>query len=195
MIRLFDILISLILLTLFSPIMLLFSVWIVLDSEGGILFKQVRIGMNNGQFKILKFRTMSIDSESKGLLTVGADDRITSAGRFLRRTKLDELPQLFNVLKGEMSLVGPRPEVPKYVEMYSDSQKQVLAIRPGITDEASLEFFDESEILSQSNDPVSTYINEIMPRKIELNLPYVQKQTLGKYFKTLVRTAYRIISS
>ncbi|MBT3647146.1 MAG: sugar transferase [Flavobacteriales bacterium] len=194
MIRAFDFFISVLLLVIFSPVLLLLSLWIMLDSKGGILFKQDRIGANSSKFKILKFRTMRLNSESKGLLTVGSDERITDAGKFLRKYKLDELPQLYNVLVGEMSMVGPRPEVEKYVDLYSDDQRKILMVKPGITDRASLEYFEESDILGKSADPESTYIQEIMPRKIVLNMPYVLSPTIGSYFKTLGQTMIKILS-
>ncbi len=194
MIRAFDFFISVLLLVIFSPVLLLLSLWIMLDSKGGILFKQDRIGSNSSKFKILKFRTMRLNSESKGLLTVGSDERITDAGKFLRKYKLDELPQLYNVLVGEMSMVGPRPEVEKYVDLYSDDQRKILMVKPGITDRASLEYFEESDILGKSADPESTYIQEIMPRKIVLNMPYVLSPTIGSYFKTLGQTMIKILS-
>jgi len=137
---------------------------------------------------------MRLNSESKGLLTVGSDERITDAGKFLRKYKLDELPQLYNVLVGEMSMVGPRPEVEKYVDLYSDDQRKILMVKPGITDRASLEYFEESDILGKSADPESTYIQEIMPRKIVLNMPYVLSPTIGSYFKTLGQTMIKILS-
>ncbi|NCG29717.1 MAG: sugar transferase [Bacteroidetes bacterium] len=194
MIRAFDFFISVLLLVIFSPVLLLLSLWIMLDSKGDILFKQDRIGANSSKFKILKFRTMRLNSESKGLLTVGSDERITDAGKFLRKYKLDELPQLYNVLVGEMSMVGPRPEVEKYVDLYSDDQRKILMVKPGITDRASLEYFEESDILGKSADPESTYIQEIMPRKIVLNMPYVLSPTIGSYFKTLGQTMIKILS-
>ena len=194
MIRAFDFFISVLLLVIFSPVLLLLSLWIMLDSKGGILFKQDRIGANSSKFKILKFRTMRLNSESKGLLTVGSDERITDAGKFLRKYKLDELPQLYNVLVGEMSMVGPRPEVEKYVDLYSDDQRKILMVKPGITDRASLEYFEESDILGKSADTESTYIQEIMPRKIVLNMPYVLSPTIGSYFKTLGQTMIKILS-
>lgn len=165
-----------------------------IDSSGPVLFKQVRVGRNGREFSILKFRTMIEDSESKGLqLTVGKDKRITRVGQFLRRYKLDELPQLFNVLKGDMSFVGPRPEVPKYVALYSETQRNILKVRPGITDLASIEYRDESSLLAKSDDPERTYIEEIMPRKFELNAEYLSGISMKKDLELIMKTLVLII--
>jgi len=149
--RAFDIVFSLFLLTLLSPLFLFLSTFIALDSRGGVFFGQIRVGKNGCHFRLLKFRTMRPFSESAGQITVGASDsRITRAGKWLRKYKMDELPQLINILRGQMSVVGPRPEVPRYVEMYTDDQRRVLEVRPGLTDYASLAYFHENEVLAQS---------------------------------------------
>lgn len=150
---------------------------------------QRRVGKNGKQFNLLKYRTMRKNSDKLGLLTVGdRDPRVTPIGRFLRKYKLDEIPQLFNVLKGDMSIVGPRPEVKKYVDLYTEEQRKVLQVRPGITDYASLSYIDENEILADSDDPEKTYIEEVMPAKIELNFKYIENRSLKEYFKLIFLT-------
>lgn len=187
--RLFDILFSLVFLILFLPFFLVISILIILDSKGGAFFRQVRVGKNERTFKLWKFRTMKPMSESAGQITVGMrDPRITNIGYFLRKYKLDELPQLINILVGEMSVVGPRPEVPKYVEMYSEEQKKVLSVRPGLTDFASIDFVNENEILAKSEDPEKAYIEEIMPLKLNLNLKYISEMSLSTDFKIIFGT-------
>lgn len=187
--RLFDIGASSIGLILLSPILILIAICIKLDSKGPVFFKQIRVGKNKELFKIYKFRTMVTDAEKLGKqITVGNDTRITKVGTFIRKCKLDELPQLINVLKGDMSLVGPRPEVPKYVELYDDYQEQILLVQPGITDYASIEFRNESEILGESENPESKYINDIMPYKIELNIKYIKNISLYEDLKLITRT-------
>lgn len=187
--RLFDILFSLVFLILFLPFFLVISILIILDSKGGAFFRQVRVGKNERTFKLWKFRTMRPMSESAGQITVGMrDPRITNIGYFLRKYKLDELPQLINILVGEMSVVGPRPEVPKYVEMYSEEQKKVLSVRPGLTDFASIDFVNENEILAKSEDPEKAYIEEIMPLKLNLNLKYISEMSLSTDFKIIFGT-------
>jgi lipopolysaccharide/colanic/teichoic acid biosynthesis glycosyltransferase len=154
MIRLLDILLSIFGLTLLSPLFLFVSIWIVLDSKGSIFFKQKRMGKDMTEFELLKFRTMYVDSDKSGLLTVGKRDcRITKAGYYLRKFKMDELPQLINVLIGDMSIVGPRPEVRKYVELYNEEQRKVLTVKPGITDNASISYFDENDLLKNQQTP------------------------------------------
>lgn len=166
-------------------------VWI--EGKGGTFFSQIRIGRNGKPFKLLKFRSMKSNSDTDLQLTIGNNDsRITPVGRFLRRFKLDELPQLFNVLRGEMSLVGPRPEVPKYVEMYSRDQLDALRVKPGITDLASIEYIDENTILANSLNPERDYIDIILPRKIELSLKYAQNPTITSYFSILLKTILAI---
>ncbi|CEN79989.1 sugar transferase [Paraclostridium sordellii] len=192
--RIFDIVASLIGLILLSPILIIIAVFIKLDSKGPVFFKQKRVGKNKQIFEIYKFRTMVIDAEKLGKqITVGNDNRITKIGKFIRKCKLDELPQLINVLKGEMSLVGPRPEVPKYVELYDVYQEQVLLVQPGITDYASIEFRNENELLGKSKNPEATYIDEIMPTKIELNLLYIKNISLLEDFKLIFNTILAIL--
>lgn len=154
---------------------------------------QTRVGKNNKDFKLFKFRTMKTDSDKKGLLTVGnTDSRITGTGLWLRKYKLDELPQLFNVLIGEMSLVGPRPEVRKYVELYSHEQLKVLSVKPGITDNASIEYADENELLSKQTEPEKFYISEVMPAKLKINLEYISNQSIAEDFRIILKTFSRI---
>lgn len=192
--RIFDFTVSLIGIVIVSPILLVISILIKLDSKGPILFKQIRVGKNGKPFKIFKFRTMVVDAEKKGMqITVGRDSRITKSGHVLRKTKLDELPQLFNVLTGEMSFVGPRPEVPRYVEMYDENQKSILKVRPGITDLASIEYRNENDLLAKSLDPEATYINEIMPKKIELNIEYLKNMSVLYDIKLIIRTVLVVI--
>lgn len=193
--RLFDIFFSGAMIALLSPVLVGIAVYVALDSRGGVFFRQVRVGRDGRTFKLWKFRTMRPMSEGSGQLTIGANDmRITSAGKVLRKYKIDELPQLLNVLVGEMSMVGPRPEVPKYVAMYSPEQKKVLSIRPGITDHASLHYFEENELLAKSKEPEKTYIEEIMPSKLALNLAYVESHSLWGDVVIIARTAKRMFS-
>ena len=155
---------------------LIIAIIIKATSKGPVFFRQVRVGKDGKEFRIYKFRTMVVDAEKKGMqITVGADSRITGIGKFLRKTKVDELPQLINVLKGQMSFVGPRPEVPRYVALYDDYQRNILRIKPGITELASIVYSDENEVHAKSENPEETYINEIMPKKIALNIEYMQK--------------------
>lgn len=192
--RLFDITLSLVGLIASLPVFVLISIWISLDSKGGVFYLQERIGKDFKPFKLFKFRSMFIDSDKKGLLTVGGkDSRITRSGYFIRKYKLDELAQLINVLKGDMSLVGPRPEVKKYVELYNEEQKKVLSIKPGITDYASIAYYDENEILEKSSNPEKTYIEEIMPHKLSLNLKYIEEQSLFTDIKLIFKTVKKII--
>jgi len=193
MIRFFDIIFSLIGLIILLPFFILLSLLIVITSKGPIFFLQTRVGFKGSDFTLIKFRTMYLDSDKKGLLTVGGrDSRITSIGYFLRKFKLDELPQLINVLFGSMSLVGPRPEVRKYVDIYTDNQKSVLDVKPGITDFASLEYFNENELLANSTNPEETYIKEIMPAKIELNNRFIENRSIGVYFSIIFRTVGKV---
>jgi lipopolysaccharide/colanic/teichoic acid biosynthesis glycosyltransferase len=192
--RLFDIIVSLVMLVLLSPLFLLISLLIIIDSRGGVFYKQVRVGKFGKDFKLFKFRTMRPDSDQKGLLTVGAkDSRITRIGIYLRKYKLDELPQLLNVLGGSMSLVGPRPEVRKYVDLYTEEQAKVLNVKPGITDYASIEYINENEILAQSSNPEKVYIEEVMPAKLKLNQIYIQNPGLLQDLKILLLTIKRIV--
>ena len=189
--RAFDFILSLIGLILLSPIFLIISLLIALSSKGGVFYKQTRVGKDNIDFKVYKFRSMIVDADKKGLLSIGKDGRdprVTKIGYILRKYKLDELPQLINVLKGDMSLVGPRPEVRKYVDLYDDKQKEILKVRPGITDIASITFKNENDLLSQSPNPEDYYIQEIMPKKISLSLEYVKTRTLIKDIKLIFKT-------
>jgi lipopolysaccharide/colanic/teichoic acid biosynthesis glycosyltransferase len=193
--RIFDIVSSFVALLLGMPFFLIIALFIVLSSKGGVFFVQKRVGKNNVDFNLLKFRTMKTDSESKGQITVGnKDPRITKVGYWLRKFKMDEFPQLINVIKGDMSIVGPRPEVRKYVSLYSDEQLKVLTVRPGLTDIASLEYIDENELLGKSTNPEATYINEIMPKKLELNLKYIAHQSLWLDIKLIFKTFFKILT-
>jgi len=193
--RLFDIVFSTIGLLFLLPFFIIISLLIVIDSKGGVLYKQIRVGKNNEDFLLYKFRSMYSEADKKGLLTVGGKDpRITKIGYFIRKYKVDELLQLVNVLKGDMSLVGPRPEVRKYVNLYSSEQNRVLEVKPGITDVASLEFFNENDILAKAKDPEKTYINEIMPKKLKLNLVYIKEHNLLYDFKLILKTIGKIFS-
>jgi lipopolysaccharide/colanic/teichoic acid biosynthesis glycosyltransferase len=177
--RIFDIIVSFIGLLILLPFLLILALAIILDSKGGVFYRQLRVGKNGKPFRIFKFRSMRSGSDKKGLLTVGnADMRITKVGKFIRKYKLDEFAQLINVLTGDMSLVGPRPEVPKYVDMYTTEQKEVLKVKPGITDYASIEYSDENELLAKSENPEKTYIEEIMPAKLALNKKYIENISL-----------------
>lgn len=191
--RLFDLFCTVPGMIVLSPLFLIVSLIIKLTDNGPVFFKQERIGYRGKPFKMLKFRTMIVDAEKLGgQLTVGNDKRITKIGAILRRMKIDELPQLFNVLEGEMSLVGPRPEVPKYVQMYSDKQRLVLELVPGITDPASIKFRNESEILAMADDPEQVYVENIMPEKIRLNLEYARDASLISDIKTVLQTILKI---
>jgi lipopolysaccharide/colanic/teichoic acid biosynthesis glycosyltransferase len=192
--RAFDIFFSVIGILLLLPFFLIISLLIILDSRGGIFYKQVRVGKNESDFYLIKFRSMRTDADKKGLLTVGGrDPRITRIGYYLRKYKIDELPQLLNVLKGDMSLVGPRPEVRKYVSLYNKEQKKVLSVQPGITDYASIEYSNENEILGRAENPERVYIDEIMPAKLQLNLKYIAEKSLMTDFKIIFRTLRKII--
>ena len=195
MIRFFDILLSGFGLIVLSPIFFILSIWIKLDSEGPVFYKQNRVGKDNVDFLLFKFRSMVTDADKKGLLiTVGGKDpRVTKSGYFIRKYKLDELPQLINVVWGDMSLVGPRPEVRKYVELYNNEQRKVLTVKPGITDYASIEYIDENKILGESEDPEKTYIEIIMPEKIQQNMKYINNKSLKEYFKIILLTIMKIL--
>lgn len=165
-----------------------------MESKGGGFYCQERVGKNGTTFKLLKFRSMRTGADKQGLITVGGhDSRITRMGYFIRKYKIDELPQLLNVLKGDMSLVGPRPEVRKYVDMYTDEQRRVLDIKPGITDYASIEYSDENVILGQADDPDKVYVEQIMPDKIRLNMRYIENHNLMEYFKIIFLTIKKIV--
>ncbi len=187
--RFFDVLFSFIGLIVLLPLFIIIAFFIKITSKGPVFYVQYRVGKDEQDFKLIKFRSMKVDADKKRSLTIGGrDDRITVVGYFLRRFKLDELPQLINVLKGEMSIVGPRPELRKYVELYSVEQKKVLKVLPGITDRASIAFRNESDLLATTPDPEKFYIEKIIPRKIELNKLYISNKSLSEYFKIIKRT-------
>ena len=191
--RIFDIISSLFGLILLSPFMIIIAILIKLDSKGPIFFKQVRVTKNGREFKIFKYRTMRVGSDKYSQITVGKDSRITKVGDFLRKYKLDEIPQLINVLIGDMSLVGPRPEVPKYVALYTEEQREILKVRAGITDYASIEFSNENDILANEADPEKAYIEKIMPRKIELNKKYLSEISVMADIKIILLTIKKIL--
>jgi len=191
--RIFDVFFTLIALIVLFPLMLLVSIVIACNSKGGVFYKQERVGKNNKDFLLYKFRTMRTRSDTQSLITVGdRDERITKVGYFLRKLKLDELPQLLNILKGDMSIVGPRPEVRKYVDLYTDEQMRVLDVLPGLTDYASIAYINENALLSQSAHPEQTYIREIMPAKLQLNFKYIENQSLLEDIKLILLTVKRI---
>ncbi len=195
MVRFFDILFSIIGLVLLLPIFILIYLLIVIESHGAAFYHQTRVGKNGNDFVLHKFRSMRVGSDKKSLITIGnRDSRMTCVGYFIRKYKMDELPQLFNVLIGDMSLVGPRPEVRKYVELYNDSEKKVLAVKPGITDYASIEYVDENTLLGESSDPEKLYIEQIMPHKIKLNMKYINNFGVKEYFRIIFFTIKKIIS-
>tara|TARA_R110002072_G_scaffold11428_1_gene51614 strand:- start:836 stop:1426 length:591 start_codon:yes stop_codon:yes gene_type:complete len=192
--RIFDFVFSLVVLLLIFPVLILVSFLIIMNSKGGVFYKQIRVGRYSKDFKILKFRTMHVNADKMGLLTVGGrDSRITKIGYYLRKYKLDELPQLINVFIGNMSFVGPRPEVRKYVKLYSDEQVKVLNVKPGITDLASIEFRNENELLSNQKDPNQYYIDVIMPHKLKINLKYIENRNLVKDVGVIVKTFKAIL--
>ncbi|MGB3948975.1 MAG: sugar transferase [Bacteroidia bacterium] len=193
--RIFDLLLSLFGLIILSPFFILIALFIVIDSRGGVFYKQIRVGKNGKDFYLFKFRSMRTDADKKGLLiTVGGrDSRITRMGYYIRKYKVDELPQLLNVFFGDMSLVGPRPEVRRYVDMYNAEQKKVLSVKPGITDYASIEYSNENELLGKADDPEKVYIEEIMPAKLKLNLKYIAEQGTITDLKIIVKTLAKII--
>jgi lipopolysaccharide/colanic/teichoic acid biosynthesis glycosyltransferase len=188
--RLFDVVCAAAGLFLLSPLLFGIALWIKFDSSGPVFFRQQRVGRGGTFFRIHKFRTMRVDAPGNGpQITVGKDVRITRAGHFLRQTKLDELPQLIDVLAGTMSLVGPRPEVPRYVAMYpADLRDKVLSVRPGITDPASLEYRDESEVLARSSDPERAYVEEVMPAKLQCAAQYVDRMSFSNDLRVLGST-------
>lgn len=191
--RIFDLLFTIPGVIVLSPLLLIIYFWVILDSKGGGFYLQKRVGRNNKDFTLFKFRTMKLGSDVKGLLTVGGNDsRITKVGIKLRKYKLDELPQLFNVINGTMSLVGPRPEVRKYVSLYNQEQLFILNLKPGITDYASLQYFSENELLAKSNNPEETYINEILPEKLRLNLLYLENKNIKTDFLIIIKTISKI---
>ena len=194
--RLFDLLLTLPGLLLLLPLMAVIALWVRLDSPGPVLFRQLRVGCGGVSFALLKFRSMRVDAEKLGpRVTVGVDPRITRSGQFLRKSKLDELPQLFNVVMGQMSLVGPRPEVPEYVAHYpAEIHDKVLSVPPGITDLASIEFRNESAMLEGVDDPVATYLNEIMPIKLDYYVRYVEQRSLWLDVKIILWTFWAVLA-
>lgn len=188
--RCFDLFFSSLGLVLLSPLLLFLAFLIICDSPGPVFFRQERVGLRGRLFRIHKFRTMFVDADRRGLLiTVGRDPRVTRIGHFLRRYKLDELPQLFDVWRGQMSLVGPRPEVPRYVAFYpADVRELVLSVRPGITDRASIEYKDENMILGRADDPHLAYVDEILPVKLAYYVDYVRTRTFFGDFALILRT-------
>ncbi|PHM72743.1 sugar transferase [Xenorhabdus kozodoii] len=192
--KLFDFIASFVGIIILSPILISIAVWIKMDSKGPIFFRQKRIGQYGKPFYIHKFRSMTLNSEQKGQLTIGNDSRITNSGKFIRKYKLDELAQLIDVIQGKMSLVGPRPEVPKFMDEYSPKiKKEILSVKPGITDLASIEMIDENEILSQYPNPHQAYIDIIMPIKAKYYLDYVKNQSFFLDIKIIFKTIYKII--
>ena len=191
--RIFDITLSLFGLIILLPFMLIIAILIKIDSKGPVFFKQIRVTKNGKEFKIFKYRTMRVGSDKYSQITVGKDGRITKIGSFLRKYKLDEIPQLINVLIGDMSLVGPRPEVPKYVALYTDGQKEILKVRAGITDYASIEFSDENDLLASEEEPEKAYIEKIMPKKIELNKKYLSEISILTDIKIILLTIKKIL--
>ena len=193
--RAMDIAISAAALCVLWPVFLLIALAIVIDDPGPVFYRQVRVGRGGRPFRIFKFRTMVVDADKKGLsITVGRDSRITRVGAFLRKTKLDELAQLLNVLTGEMSFVGPRPEVPKYVDLYTPYQRQVLLVRPGITDYASIAYRNENDLLAGADDPERMYIETIMPDKIELNMKYLREISPLADLRLILKTVIAVIA-
>lgn len=191
LIRFFDFLFSLVGIIILSPLFVLVSILIKLDSKGAVLYKQTRVGKGNIDFKLYKFRTMKTNSDKKGLLTVGGKDaRVTRIGFLLRKFKMDELPQLFNVLFGNMSLVGPRPEVRKYVNLYSPNEMIILNVLPGITDLASITYRNENDLLAAAENPEKFYIDEVMPHKLNLNLEYIENRSIQQYFRIILKTIF-----
>ncbi len=192
--RAFDLFFAATALALLSPVLLVFALLVALTSPGGAFFRQVRVGKGGRTFKLLKFRTMRTGSEAKGQLTIGGrDPRVTATGYFLRKTKLDGLPQLWNVLVGDMSIVGPRPEVPTYVALYTAEQRAVLSVRPGITGLASIDYIDENELLAKAPDPERAYVEEVMPAKLALDLQYVRERSFGGDLRIIAATAKKVL--
>ena len=197
--RIFDIVVAGLALIVLAPLLLLIALLIKLDSRGPILFKQERIGKGFRPFSIYKFRTMRDGVHATSSLTIGADPRITRAGKYLRASKIDELPQLLNIVKGDMSLVGPRPEVPQYVELFRQDYEEILKMRPGITDLASIKYRDEATLLGQSENPQEEYVTRVLPDKINLGKEYIRRSSvffdLTLMFKTFLRLFDRVLAS
>jgi lipopolysaccharide/colanic/teichoic acid biosynthesis glycosyltransferase len=193
--RLLDIIVASIALLILFPFMLIICLCIVLESKGGIFYKQKRVGKNKKLFNLYKFRSMKKNADKEGLLTVGGKDpRVTRVGYFLRKSKMDELPQLINIIKGDMSIVGPRPEVPKYVALYDENQQRVLTVRPGLTDLASIKYIDENALLEKAENPEEFYIQKIMPDKLHLNLEYIDNKSFAKDFRIIFQTLIRLFN-
>lgn len=192
--RTFDVVASGLGLIVLSPLFVVLAIWIKADSKGPVFYRQVRVGRHNRDFRLYKFRSMRPDSDKKGLITVGGHDpRVTRSGYYIRKYKLDELPQLINVFLGDMSLVGPRPEVRKYVDMYTPEQMRVLDVRPGITSLASIRYRNENDILAKSSDPDRAYVTQVMPDKIAIDLEYVPKASLLTDIRLIFMTFKEII--
>lgn len=193
--RLFDIFASGLGLLFLSPLFLILAIWIKLDSKGPVFYRQVRVGRGNKDFRIFKFRSMRVGADKQGLITVGGHDpRITRSGYFIRKYKLDEFPQLINVFIGDMSLVGPRPEVRKYVDMYTPEQMHVLDVRPGVTSLASIRYRNENELLDKAEDPDQFYIDVVMPDKLAIDLEYVKNASFWYDIKLIFQTFWEIVS-
>ena len=193
--RLFDVIASGLGLIVLSPLFAILAVWIKMDSKGPVFYRQVRVGKDNKDFRLFKFRSMRPDADKLGLITVGGHDpRVTSSGYYIRKYKLDEFPQLINVFRGDMSLVGPRPEVRKYVDMYTSEQMKVLSVRPGITSLASIRYRNENEILAQADDPDKCYVEQVMPDKLAIDLEYVEKANLWNDIKLIFSTFKEIVT-
>jgi lipopolysaccharide/colanic/teichoic acid biosynthesis glycosyltransferase len=191
--RLFDIILSIIGIIILSPFLIIIALIILFTSAGGAFYRQIRVGKNGKEFNLIKFRTMRVGADKSGLLTVGMKDtRITTIGFYLRNYKLDELPQLFNVFAGQMSFVGPRPEVPKYVALYDAEQKTVLNVKPGITDYASIVYSEENELLAGAENPEQLYIEKVMPAKLKLNMRYINEMSLATDVKVILKTIGKI---
>lgn len=192
--RIFDIIASGCGLLVLSPVFMILAVWVKLDSKGPVFYKQFRVGKDNKDFKLLKFRSMRVGADKKGLITVGGrDPRITPSGYYIRKYKLDELPQLINVFIGDMSLVGPRPEVRKYVDLYTMEQMSVLEVRPGITDLASIRYRNENDLLEKADDPESYYREVIMQDKLRINLEYVKNHTFIGDIRLIFDTLWAVV--
>ena len=193
--RAFDILFSLFAILISSPIIILTALIIKIENfNAPVIFQQQRGGLNQSYFFIFKFRTMTLNADKKGEITIGNDSRITKPGKWIRKFKIDELPQFFNVLKGDMSVVGPRPEVAKYIALYNSEQIKVLSVKPGITDYASIVYFEENQLLGQSENPEKTYTEVIMPNKLKLNLKYIKEKSLYVDLKIIFLTIFRIFT-
>lgn len=193
--RLFDIISSGCGLIVLSPIFIVIAIWVKLDSKGPVFYRQIRVGKDNKDFKLFKFRSMKIGADRQGLITVGGrDPRVTRSGYYIRKYKLDELPQLINVFIGDMSVVGPRPEVRKYVDLYTPGQMRVLSVRPGITDLASIRYRNENELLETVDDPETYYREVIMQDKLKINLEYVDNRSFLGDIKLIFATLYAVVA-